>query len=650
MPTVHGVCRGRVALAAALGVVLAATAGCSAQRRAAPHDAAPRSAWQAVLADIGSKGEVDQQTAVRAFSLAVAPLPGVAPPAGPDAQIRSGSAAIRWTLGYLPRLPADQRQGVQAWLDQTKAGAMTVRPAALLAAPDPASTDLESLSALVRKAIDDIERHLGRSFRESVEVSIGPASGKPTALGGAFSMDANRGLEGPAAICHLEFTKLLLAKSHNALLETVYHEVFHCFAAEVFADLKTYFSVKPRFSWVIEGQAEWVGDSLAGSDEGTPYHWTEYLSAPGPGRSLFARTYDALGFYSHLDNTGGNPWKVIDPMLKAVAGGGGNEGAFAAALGGGDSKVVLDSWPSGYARGRRSGPAWNTTGPGINADQPTVGRDAVPTGATVSVTAPAVANALRQLDLRAEVTTFAVAGDAHGRLGPSSGDDVLLSALAGTWCTRSDARCDCPTGSPGAGTELPKLAPGITWLALTGALGTATVTVTGLSAADQCKKKPDKLACLVGTWTSTSATLTGLLGQFTGGAGVVFKVSASGDASTDFAAMRPIAGVITLPGNRPGLSYRYAGRVMFKLVFAPDGTARAQSTEGAITAHGVLSLGGSQIPIDIPVAELGSSGNAAADAIDPQPYLQSNLTCTPTTLTSSGTTGRTTATWIFTRS
>src|SRR6266498_3975980 len=187
----------------------------------------------------------------------------------------------------------------------------------------------------------------------------------------------------------------------------------------MFPNLKTYYSVRPGFAWVIEGQAEWVGDSLAGSDEGTPYHWTEYLSNPGPGKSLFGRSYDALGFYSHLDNSGGNPWKVIDPMLKAVAGGGGNEGAFAAALGGGDSKIVLDSWPSGYARGRRPGAAWNTTGPGITNDRPAVGVDVVTTGATVSVTAPPVANTLRQLDLRAEVTTFAVAGDAHGRLGPS---------------------------------------------------------------------------------------------------------------------------------------------------------------------------------------------------------------------------------------
>src|SRR6266545_3683518 len=628
MSTVHGVRRRLVILAAGLGLVLAATSGCTGQRQAAPGASAPRSAWETVLAGIGQNGEVDQQTATQAFSLAVAPLPGVTVPNGPEVQIRSGSAAIRWVLGYLAQLPADLQQAVKGWLDRAKADGTTVRqarapaqapvrgPLRAPATPSPASNDLASLSVLVAQAIDEIEKHLGRPLHEGVEVSIGPAGGKPKDLGGAFSMDANRGLEGPPAICHIELTKLLFTKSHNAVLETVYHEVFHCFAAEMFPNLKTYYSVRPGFAWVIEGQAEWVGDSLAGSDEGTPYHWTEYLSNPGPGKSLFGRSYDALGFYSHLDNSGGNPWKVIDPMLKAVAGGGGNEGAFAAALGGGDSKIVLDSWPSGYARGRRPGAAWNTTGPGITNDRPAVGVDVVTTGATVSVTAPPVANTLRQLDLRAEVTTFAVAGDAHGRLGPSSGDDVVLSALAGTWCTRSDGRCSCPPDSAGAGTDLPKLAPGVAWLALTGGLGTATATVTGLSAADQCKKKSDKTACLVGTWTSTSATLDGRIGHFTGGAGVVLRFAPNGDASADFDGMQPITGTITLPSASAGLSYRYTGKVTFKVVFAPNGTAKAESTQGTISAHGVLSLGRSQIPIDMPLSDLATSGSPAAGAID----------------------------------
>jgi hypothetical protein len=657
MSVVSAGCRW-VALATGLGLVLALTTGCTGQRRTAPGAQPHGSAWETVLAGIGPNGEVDQQTATQAFSLAVTPLPGVSVPSGPAVQIRSGSAAIRWVLGYLAQLPADQRQEVQSWLDGTIAAGTRVRPAQdmvrgpgpVKAPPSPAGDDLASLNALVTDAIQKIGGHLGRTLpKDSVEVSIGPAGGKPGSLGGAFSVDANRGLEGPAATCHLEFTKLLFTKSRNALSETVYHEVFHCFAARMFPDLKTYYTVKPAFPWVIEGQAEWVGDSLAGTDEGTPYHWTEYLSKPGPGRSLFARSYDALGFYAHLENAGGNPWKVLDPMLKAIAGGGGNQGAFAAALGGGDSKVVLDSWPSGYARGRRAGPAWNTTGPGITNDQPAVGVDVAATGATVTITAPAVANTLRQLDLRAEVTTFVVAGDAHGRLGPSSGDDVLLSALAGTWCTRPDGNCSCPPGSPGAGTDLPKLAPGPAWLALTGGLDTATVTVTGLSAADQCKKKPDKNACLVGTWTSTSATLDGRIGHFTGGAGVVAHFAANGDASTDFDGMQPISGTIAIPNATARFSYRYVGKVSFKVVFAPDGTAKAESTQGTISAHGVLSLGGSQIPIDMPLGDLANSGSPAAGAVDAQPYLQPNLTCTPTTLTSSGTVGSNTVTWTFAR-
>src|SRR5205809_7619098 len=98
MSTVHGACRRLVILAAGLGLVLAATAGCTGHRRAAPGAAAPRSAWETVLGGIGPNGEVDQRTATQAFALAVAPLPGVTEPNGPEVPIRSGSAAIRWVL------------------------------------------------------------------------------------------------------------------------------------------------------------------------------------------------------------------------------------------------------------------------------------------------------------------------------------------------------------------------------------------------------------------------------------------------------------------------------------------------------------------------------------------------------------------------
>src|SRR5690348_9739087 len=116
-------------LAAGLGLVLAATTGCTGHPQTTPSAELRRSAWETVLAGIGPNGEVDQQTATQAFSLAVTPLPGVTLPDGPEVQIRSGSAAIRWVLGYLPQLPADQRQAVKAWLDRTIASGTTVRSA-----------------------------------------------------------------------------------------------------------------------------------------------------------------------------------------------------------------------------------------------------------------------------------------------------------------------------------------------------------------------------------------------------------------------------------------------------------------------------------------------------------------------------------------
>src|SRR5207247_4061294 len=135
--------------------------------------------------------------------------------------------------------------------------------------------------------------------------------------------------------------------------------MFHCFEADLFPDLGTYVGINRTHAsaWVIEGAAEWGSDSIAGSDEGNPYHWTEYLLEPG--RPLFSRSYDALGYYAHLAESGHDPWGVIDSMLVAVVGGG-NEAAFTASLSGGNPASTLDSWASGYARARHGGSAWDT--------------------------------------------------------------------------------------------------------------------------------------------------------------------------------------------------------------------------------------------------------------------------------------------------
>ena len=65
--------------------------------------------------------------------------------------------------------------------------------------------------------------------------------------------------------------------------------------------------------WIIEGQAEWAGEDVGGPSPVRHGWWAAYLVAPT--LSLFAREYNAVGFYEHLAETGTSPWSVFDAML-----------------------------------------------------------------------------------------------------------------------------------------------------------------------------------------------------------------------------------------------------------------------------------------------------------------------------------------------
>jgi hypothetical protein len=57
-----------------------------------------KTAWEKVLDGIGDDGTVSKETALAAFSLAIAPLPGVKVADGDPGPIPDGSAAIAWVL------------------------------------------------------------------------------------------------------------------------------------------------------------------------------------------------------------------------------------------------------------------------------------------------------------------------------------------------------------------------------------------------------------------------------------------------------------------------------------------------------------------------------------------------------------------------
>ena len=134
-------------------------------------------------------------------------------------------------------------------------------------------------------------------------------------------------------------------------LNVLAHETFHCFQAMMMPSgaLNAY---RIDGKWLIEGQAEWVAaqPNIAGPRSDEPVWWRNYLTRPE--LPLFSHTYDAIGFYAHLAESGVNPWTVFAAMLQAPN----NVAAYHAAADGGGNRF-LDSWASGYFRDPSRGPA-----------------------------------------------------------------------------------------------------------------------------------------------------------------------------------------------------------------------------------------------------------------------------------------------------
>ncbi|HLL64835.1 MAG TPA: nidogen-like domain-containing protein [Micromonosporaceae bacterium] len=479
-----------------------------------------RTAWETVLSRIGADGRVDLATALQAFALAVTPLPGVKVPPGPIGDIGSGSGPVRWLLGHRNALTTRQSHVLTAWLGDlrpaepapaaavpavaaaadggTAAAFRTAAPirtaAQALAAPAPSCAqlptpdDLVPLQACVELAKGLIADRFGIPLTLVPLVHFDSRRGSDV-YARALPRDATGNhAQGTAFDCVISVTPRFFGLTQQQFLEVVAHEVFHCYQAQLLVDLAAYVDTLRAAPWIIEGQAEFVGLEIAKVIDTPKPFWSMYLTRPQV--ALFARSYDAVGFYGHLQYQRIDPWAAFARMLGAVGNSQDSPAAFQAAISAAPDRL-LDTWPSGYARFQRERTEWETGGPAISDDAPQVSTTPVPNGGGVTIAALRVANDLRRLNLTGDVTRFTVNGEAHGRLGPSSGNDLLLRDITGEWCTRPEG-CRCPDGSAGPDSDLPVLPSGLTWLAATGGSGTGTVEVSAREVAE-CEPDDDDL-------------------------------------------------------------------------------------------------------------------------------------------------------------
>jgi len=191
---------------------------------------------------------------------------------------------------------------------------------------------------------------------------------------------------------------------------------------------------------------------------------------------LFARTYEAIGFFAHLAETGTDPWSVFPAMFAAD----GSPAEFDVSGANGDA--FMTTWASGFFRDPSRGAGWDTDGPGITDDATTPIDVAVANGDNKAFSAVAYATSEDQLAITAEVLIVQATGFA--RLNDKSIDIPKLTSSV--FCTKSGGCGTCPDGS-----ELPDnpapLAPDAVLAVSSNGLQSGG-TLVGLTVEDYCRE------------------------------------------------------------------------------------------------------------------------------------------------------------------
>ena len=450
---------GTVAPAATTGTTLASTEG---------------SAWQQVRDQIGPDGSVTVEVALEAFSLAYGPLPGVTVPTGPVGPVRSGTSALRWIVAHWDEIDAAQQAEAIRLVPELAGLAATAEPLAGVTTAKLVAAQVRPptfYTVLAQSMANEIESHVHLHLSLELVAREGRSS-TANALADTGVYNAQGGDKGAAAKCVITVTQRGAAEAPADLENTVGHEVWHCYQGQIGGLAWYWYDGVP--DWIVEGQAEWVGDSLR-PGSAAPF-WATYVADPDT--RLFARSYDAMGFYAHLTQSQIDTWSVLAPMILA----GDNAARYEAA--GATSDAFLDSWASGYFRDPAIGPPWEFDGPGLPAlPGPKPLSLSVANGKAASFSAAAVTNAIYNLSSSADIIVFEVSG--HARLGDTVDlQDYVLGSRS--FCTK-DGGCACPPGTAFSGTPPTPLSTE-TLLAVTGGPDGTTGTVTGHPIEDLCRK------------------------------------------------------------------------------------------------------------------------------------------------------------------
>jgi hypothetical protein len=451
----------------------------------------PTTAWQKVLDQVRSNGTMSEQTALQAVALAYGPVPGVKPPQGTRTAIASGTLAAQWALHYSGRLSGRRRAVIDRLL-----GVEPVRSAAAAQAPDwgdPSFRELKALDDLANHWATIEGAHLG--IAPGLKIVAGTSSDNIDAYADSLPLNQDRQYgSGQPVYCRIRLDPAGQKAEPQFVGLVVAHEVFHCFEFQILGTR----AWTPLPAWIGEGAADWVAltvDPVPWSVGGGNLKW--YLGTSN--KNLFARSYDAVGFFGHLEDSLGGAWYRLRPMILAA------DSADAFAASGANSSPFLDSWGSSVFNQPAFGLDWNMISPLAPPTSNPFAPELVDLKAVgaMFVSAGPYSTWQYQFDDPDEVVHVRIAGNAQ--LHDSAGGNDY-TALSDAWFCTSDS-CKCP---PGTNSTLPQTQP-LAGFADLGLAGNATgaggyVDTYPLSAF--CEP-PTPTTCTIGSMSCGSAIVAG---------------------------------------------------------------------------------------------------------------------------------------------
>jgi hypothetical protein len=243
-------------------------------------------------------GLLSTQDALDLFAAVYGDVPG-ADGSRFDPSPHDASMAVRNVFRVFDALTPEQQDAVLVRYASESPQALGDGVAYLVSYERAALTAGGDITALATAAEAEIAGLLGRPLGLELDVITGFTFEDDDIGGDAAPVGGGVPFREPYDTCQVRF----VADLGSATANTVAHEVFHCFQYA----LSTAATSAP--DWIAEGQAEWVGARVGGSDYGTAEIWTEWVT--GTYGSLFNKDYSAAGFFWVIEQAGINPWAVM---------------------------------------------------------------------------------------------------------------------------------------------------------------------------------------------------------------------------------------------------------------------------------------------------------------------------------------------------